>query len=300
MKNVKTQKISNNHLNALGRIFSPIVLDKLAEEGYSSYLSEVCANSMVLRIVDQDLPFAGFLDGIYGLLLKNYRNEYVFKNMIANKILLGKHSLNTSRMLTEFRIGRCKADVLVINDTSTVYEIKTEYDSFARLQNQIDIYLQAFDHVNVVTTTRQAETVMNRLPDKVGVLVLTEKNTLSNRRVSLSNRANIDPSVLFDSLRKYEYTKIVESFFGAVPNVPNTQCYKECKHLYLKIDPEQRHRITMSVLKKRSNAKVLKTFLKESPGSLTAYIINNSNNEHKLHSLANTFHMNTASLLAGS
>lgn len=48
-------------------------------------------------------------------------------NVIANKILLGKHSLNTSHMLSEFRVGYNKADVVIINGTSSVYEIKSEY-----------------------------------------------------------------------------------------------------------------------------------------------------------------------------
>lgn len=137
----KLNNINFNYLNALSRIFTPLVLDNVAEKGYSSYLTEVCSNSLLLNNIDMDLPFAEFLNRVYSFLFKNYRNEYIYKNVIVNKILLGKHSLKTSQMLTEFRVGKCKADVVVLNCTSTVYEIKSELDSFNRLGKQLGVYM---------------------------------------------------------------------------------------------------------------------------------------------------------------
>ncbi len=102
------------------------------------------------------IPFSGntyedLFNFAFTHLQKNYRNEYIYKNAIAKNILLGKHSLNTSFMLQEFRIGHCKADTLVLNGTSNIYEIKSELDSLDRLQGQINTYSQVFDMVHVIT-----------------------------------------------------------------------------------------------------------------------------------------------------
>lgn len=291
------ENINQKYLPALSRIFSPIVMDSLALKGHSAYLHEVCANSGVLEQIDHSISLSQFFDWIYNILFKNYRNEYIYKNVIANKILLGKHSLNTSHMLTEFRVGKCKADAIVINGTSTVYEIKSEFDSFARLENQVKVYCQIFDHINVITSNPQATKVISILPDAVGILVLTDRNAISTIRESKSNKKNINPDTLFDSLRKNEYVKVVEEYYETVPNVPNTQIYRECKQLFCKIPPETAHDLTMNILLKRNNTKVLKEFITKAPSSLSAYALSICSEKAKMRALMSKFTSNIGSVI---
>lgn len=295
MKNV--DNINQKYLPALSRIFSPVVMDSLAHKGQSAYLTEVCRNSGILEQIDLSMPLSQFFDWIYKILFKNYRNEYIYKNVIANKILLGKHSLNTSHMLTEFRVGKCKADAVVINGTSTVYEIKSEFDSFARLESQVKAYYQIFDHINVITSHHQATKLKSILPDVVGILLLTDRNTISTIRDSKSNKKNINPDTLFDSLRKKEYVKGVEEYYGAVPNVPNTQIYRECKKLFCKIPPETAHDLTMNILRKRNNTKVLKEFINKAPDSLSAYALSICSETAKMRALMSNFTSNIGSVI---
>ena len=42
-------------------------------------------------------------------MLKYYRNEYIYENTIINKLLLGKHSLNTTTALTQIPISKSKS-----------------------------------------------------------------------------------------------------------------------------------------------------------------------------------------------
>ena len=189
MGKTKTKENLNRKcLPALSRIFTPVVMDSLIQTGTSDYLNEVVHNSGLINLLDTSMPLKNFFDWIYDFLFKYYRNEYIYKNVIANKILLGKHSLNTSHMLTEFRVGRCKADAVVVNGTSTVYEIKSEFDSFTRLENQIQAYLEIFDHINVITSASQANKLDSILPGKAGILVLTNRNTITTIRKSKSNK----------------------------------------------------------------------------------------------------------------
>jgi hypothetical protein len=296
MKAINEIKINDKYLPSLGRMFSPLVMDHIALKGRSGYLSEVCSNSRLIEQIDPSMPLAQFFDLIYMILFRSYRNEYIYKNAIANKILLGRHSLNTSHMLTEFRVGNCKADVVVVNGTSAVYEIKSELDSFARLENQVKNYLKIFDYINVITSASQVNKLKSILPDKAGILLLTNRNTISTIRESKSNRKNTNQSILFDSLRKNEYVKTIKEYFGIVPDVPNTQIYKECKKLFSKIPAELAHNLTINILRRRRNTRVLKEFIEKAPASLSAYAMSICSEKAKMRALMSRFSKNIGSL----
>ncbi|MBC8342546.1 MAG: hypothetical protein H8E61_01020 [Bacteroidetes bacterium] len=102
---------------------------------------------------------------------------------------------------------------------------------------------------------------------------------------------------MFDSLRKKEYVKGVEEYYGAVPNVPNTQIYRECKKLFCKIPPETAHDLTMNILRKRNNTKVLKEFINKAPDSLSAYALSICSETAKMRALMSNFTSNIGSVI---
>lgn len=291
------ENINRKYLPSLSRIFTPIVMDSLAQKGYSPYLSEVCINSGLLEEIDPATTLGQFFDWIYNLLFKNYRNEYIYKNVIANKILLGKHSLYTSQMLTEFRVGRSKADVVLLNGTSTVYEIKSEFDSFARLEKQIQAYFEIFNYINVITSASQASKLESILPETAGILVLTNRNSIATIREAKANIENTKPEILFDSLRKTEYTKVINEYYGSIPAVPNTMIYKECKRLFCKIPKIVAYDLTIKILRKRSNSKVLREFIDKAPSSLSAYAMSICSEKSKIQPLMARFETSVGSVL---
>ncbi len=283
---------------AIGKIFTPLVMDQLISKGHSKYLAEVSLNSGLLEDLDPTTPLSHFFDRVYHLLFKNYRNEYLYKNTIANKVLLGKYSLNTSSMLTELRVGKCKADAVIINGTSTVYEIKSAYDTFARLQNQIQTYLEVFDHINVITSNSQLSRLGSILPQTVGIQVLTDRNTISTIRESKSNRKNTNQSTLFNSMRKDEYLRVIKAYTGAVPDLPNTLMHRECKKIFCKIPAESAHDLTMSMLRTRNKAKILGDVLSTTPKSLSAYVLSIGNDKSKLQALMHQLTKTTGTTLS--
>ena len=278
-------KIDPKYLPALGRIFTPVVMDSLLTQGRSPYLTEVCTNSGLLAQIDSAMSMSDFFDWIYSFLFRSYRNEYIYKNAIANKILLGRHSLNTSHMLTEFRAGKCTADAVILNGKSTVYEIKSEFDSFSRLDKQLKAYLEIFDHINVITSMTQADKLQTILPEKVGILVLTRRNTIRTIRDSQPNSENVKLEILFESLRKAEYLKIIRAFYGTVPDLPNTQIFRACKKLYSEIPTAVAQSLTIKQLRARGKAKLLQNFIGKAPSSLTAYALSVCNDSGKMNRL---------------
>ncbi len=254
----------------LSRLFSSNVIKDLATKGSSKTACKILAETHLCEALDPHMALRDFYDGIYAILFKEYRNEYIYKNAIAGKVLLGRHSLNSSFMLTEFRAGNCKADSVILNGSSAVYEIKSTYDSVNRLERQLDAYHQIFDHINVITSADQMAKVEQMVSDSVGLMILSDRYTISTEREASSQKASVDPSVIFDSLRKPEYTAIIKSQFGYVPDVPNTKIYNECKALFVQLDPQTAHNEMVRVLKKRGNCFLLREFITQVPDSLKA------------------------------
>lgn len=272
IKGMKKQQfvITSNQGPALARLFSAAVIKELAVNGCSGLGVKILKDAGLLRAFDPSTTLSSFFDSIYAALFHSYRSEYIYKNVIAQKILLGTHSLNTSFMLTEFRSALCRADVVLLNGTSTVYEIKSAYDSMGRLSRQIQAYRQLFDKVCVITAPSQVENVKQHIADDIGLLVLSDRNTLRTIQEPTSLKSSVLPTAIFDSLRRKEYEEIVRTHFGTVPDVPNTRIYQACHDLFCTLDPVDAHDSMVSILKKRGGSKRLNTFIESVPLSLKA------------------------------
>lgn len=265
--------ISPKYYHSLAHTFSPAVMNSLINVGYSGYLSEILSTSGLLNSIDNRMNMRDFFEYLYWFLSNTYRNEYIYKNVITNKILLGRHSLNSSSMLTEFRVGDCKADVVILNNTSTVYEIKSEYDSLERLEEQVHSYMQMFEKINVISSSSHISKLENILPLEIGILELTNNNKIHTVREAISGKQSIVPAVIFNSLRKPEYIDIVKRRFGYVPDVPNTRIFNECFKLFTTLSPEVAHEEMIRTLHKRRNRTSLSGCIHDIPFSLRAYII---------------------------
>jgi hypothetical protein len=281
--------VDSCYFNPLSRIFTPLVLDKIAEKGSSKYLTEILDNSDLINKIDLSTPFGTFLNDVYHFLSDNYRNEYLYKNEITKELLLNRHSLDESWMLNEFRVGKCRADAVILNGTSTVYEIKSQFDSFKRLDDQIEAYRNVFDHIYVVTSEVQATLLSGQLPEFVGIISIADDNSIKELKPSISNKCNISPDILFSSLRKNEYLEVINKMFGYIPDVPNTQIFNECKTLFCQQKPDIIHDNTIEILKKRNKKPAIELLLNEAPESLCAYIINNAGNIKKLKALSKKY-----------
>jgi len=254
----------------LSRLFSSNVIKDLATTGSSSIACKILSENHLLRTLNPHMILRDFYDGLFARLFKEYRNEYIYKNAIADKVLLGRHSLNSSFMLTEFRAGNCKADTVILNGSSTVYEIKSTYDSVNRLERQLTAYHQIFDLINVITSEDQLPKVSQIVTDSVGLMVLSDRYTISTIRDAASQKTKVDASVIFDSLRKPEYISIIKKRFGLIPDVPNTKIYSECKALFAQLEPQVAHDEMVKVLKQRGNCCSLREFITQVPDSLKA------------------------------
>lgn len=254
-------------------IFNPSVLNPLLKESNIYRLLAVLDEFQILNNYNLNLTLKELFEYSYNELLKNYRNEYVFKNAVAEKILLGRHSINSSSIYTEFRVNTSKADVVIFNGTSHAYEIKTDLDNLDRLESQIENYQKAFEYVNVVSVPSKIDSILEAVDDSIGILVLTERYTLKTYRKAQSNIHNLEHDAVFDILRKDEYTNIVKSLNGKIPDVPNTKIYSECKQIFQTLNIKDIHKQTVNLIKQRNNHKKIASEIKKIPSPLKIAIL---------------------------
>lgn len=227
---------------------------------------------------------------LYKQLLRHYRNEYVYKNTLFNKLVLGTHSLNTTSAIVELPIVDSIADFILFNGKAVVYEIKTELDSLDRLEGQLANYYKAFDIVNVVISERHYESVMQRLADTpVGVIVLTQKMTLSVKKEALRFNRDLDKSVWFSILRKYEFESIVKNYYGYLPETTDFEYYSACKELFIDIDISTLYKAFITCLKNRNLHKYDDSQMKLLPNSLRSLVYFSKFSKSEYRQLAHFF-----------
>jgi len=217
------------------RIFNSGEISRLAR-GDLSFVNRVAED--FLLIDPKNISISDIFEKTYLEVEKLYRFEYVYKNTIVNKILLGRHSLNTATMLTEFRVDKNIADCVVVNGISTCYEIKTEFDSLIRLQEQLDSYQKTFDRVYVVIDEKHTNNVSSEVTDSVGIISFTKKNTLS----VVKKADDISPDlfsidIAMNSMRSGEYKLLAEKLSGNIPDVGNIYMFDACREIIHRYDP---------------------------------------------------------------
>jgi len=257
----------------LSYLFSTNILNDFFKNHRSDRLINIFNELNTVDKINKSFTLKDFFEDSYKQLLKNYRNEYVFKNAIAQKILIGRHSIKSSSLFTELRVETSKADVVIFNGTSHVYEIKTDLDNFERLEHQIKNYKKVFEYVNVVSVESKVNDIKSLVDDTVGIIILTDQYTLKTVRKAKSGLHNLNKEAIFNLLRKNEYLAIIKKINGAIPTLPNTKIYSACKDLFIELPIEIIHKEVLKTLKERKNHKNLVNTIKEFPNSLKIAIL---------------------------
>ena len=207
------------------------------------------------RISKKETSHLETIQNVYQELSKTYRNEYFYKNTLLNKRLLGIHSVNTTTALTEIPVGRAKPDFILINGKAVVYEIKTELDNFDRLENQINEYYKAFNHVAVLTYEKNIEMAKRKIDEinkPIGLYILQKNVKIKTVIEPKEYNDDLDRDVIFSILRKREYESIIEKRFGSLPQVSQFDYYDVCRQLTEDIRLEQFYSDFLIELKKRN------------------------------------------------
>ena len=258
-------------LSALTRLFSATVFREMAKKGRSGLFRRLLGQTDLIERVGPCATVGDIFDSAFNILkIAGHRDEYIYRAAISQKVLMGTHSLRTASMLNEFRVGSCKADLVILNRTATVYEIKSERDSLARLVNQVENYKRVFAKVNVIASEGHIDGVLNTIPDDVGVMCLSKRYRITSVREAADRPERICPVTVFESLRMAEGIAILRAMGVAVPEVPNTRKHTAMRELFATLDPVAVHAEMVRTLKRTRDLAPLGDFVDRLPKSLQA------------------------------
>ena len=268
-------------IRSLSQIISPSNFKKIVREDdcYSTFYKIKKYTTVTDSTTNLDA-----INVIYNSLLKNYKNEYVYKNILTNKLLLKKYSLKNSIALNEFNIGKSIADFVLLNGEARVYEIKTELDNLEKLNTQVLDYCKFGDKVYIVTSSKHVNKLIGLYDNStIGIIELTSRNALKTIKEATSNKATFNYETLFKTLRKKEYLDIIEEYFNFVPEVSNTRIFKECLALAKNIEISLFQKLVVKKLKSRNISNPKKIQEKSIPESLKhiCYSLDFSKNEYE-------------------
>ena len=269
--------LENQQLSAISRLFSPSLIRELARKGQSPLFARLANEAYSLKLVTPHDLVRNLFDSAFALLKKKcHRHEYIYKAAITHKILLGTHSLQTAVMLNEFRAGKSKADSVILNGTSTVYEIKSERDSLTRLAQQLDSYRKVFAKVNVITGENHLDSVLTMAPQDVGVLLLTDRFQISTIREAIEAPERTEPGEIFDAIQLQEATTILINNGFEIPRLPNTKMYGALREQFITLSPVTAHEGMVQVLRSTRSLLPLSELLGQLPNSLQAAALSTS------------------------
>ena len=196
-----------------------------------------------------------YLRSAYRYIKRHYRSEYVFKNEFLTQVLLKQYGTLNTAVFSEFRIVHSVADVALFNGESKAYEIKTEYDSPARLSSQLAEYSKLFDKSYLITSEACLDKYLPLLSERTGVMVMADSGgrpVLEMIRESEDNES-LDVETLIKSLHTSEYKNIVRDYYGEVPEVSSFQMFNACRELLAGIPEKELRQSFLREIKKRKN-----------------------------------------------
>ncbi|MHA6688545.1 sce7726 family protein [Mesorhizobium sp. A556] len=259
-----------SQLSAMTRLFSSGVFREMASKGRSALFTRLFSMTEIGQR-QADATVGNAFDSAFDVLkIAGRRDEYVYRAALTKKVLLGKHSLNTACMLNEFRAGACKADLAILNGTATVYEIKSERDSLARLSNQLVNYQKVFASVNVIASESHVHGVLATVPDHVGVLSLTRRYTIEIIRDAVNAPQRTCSTTIFESVRTAEARAMLKLLGLNVPDLPNTRLHAAMRDLFAGLPSQEVHAAMVKTLKRTRDLAPLSDLVDRLPPSLHA------------------------------
>lgn len=97
-------------------------------------------------------------------------NYYFCERVIKYHFIRHLKIKNDHTVAFEMSIGDSRIDICRINGSSYAYEIKTEYDTFDRLESQMNDYLKTFEKVYVIVPNTRVNEVALFIPTSCGII----------------------------------------------------------------------------------------------------------------------------------
>jgi len=177
---------------------------EVARSLYAAYTTPTSENSLS-RLLDDILEYPAEFEKsgltarafLNDFVLRHYPNEMAIKTSFVDNVLLRQGGTNVS--VFEFPVGESRVDICKINGCSAAFEIKTDLDSFKRLEKQLVDYYDVFEYVSVIISENRWQTLLEFVPDYCGIYSYRQHK---NGRYKFNLRKSPVKQSVFDSRKQ--------------------------------------------------------------------------------------------------
>ncbi|WP_267116599.1 sce7726 family protein [Xanthomonas sacchari] len=190
------------------------------------------------------------LELAYRRLAKSRRSEYFYKNQIISHAVARGSSSRLS-VFSEFRVGGCRADLLLVRGSAQIFEIKSEYDDFSKASKQVAAYYSAFKIVSFVIHQSHLDSAMEALPADCGIFTVTPRAALRAIRAPRETSSQLSSQAIFDCLLGAEQDELL-----ATSGISNSWSYEECLSSVAELPIERLYSFFVKKLSMRNKRRV--------------------------------------------
>ncbi len=219
----------DEHGRKLAHAFTTRCIRLLASKNHPLPLARLAP---LLDLAAPDATLGQAFDTAYQTLASDYRCEYVYANTLITS--LGQ-TPNDTNAISGLHVFMSIADLVIANDHISAYEIKTDLDSFARLELQLHSYATCCENVYLVTSPTKTTRALAEAPPHVGVITLDAAGAIDVARTATGGLDRINQSTLFRVLRRDELLAILGRQFGYTVDVPNGRLYRRLNELFMQL-----------------------------------------------------------------
>lgn len=141
--------------------YSPLKSNRELEKNYITTTHNEAPSNVSIRTHYNDL------------ILKNFLNESVIKAAFIQKYSFQK-SPDSNVTAFEINVGGSRADLCLLNGKSVVYEIKTEFDTFNRLESQLLDYRKTFEYIYLIIPKSKLGEALSYLTPNDGIIIYSQ------------------------------------------------------------------------------------------------------------------------------
>lgn len=222
----------------LVRDYSPFSPDEQLMELLACYRSggDLCAHN-ARKVINE-------------LALSHYQNEAIIKHALVSKFV--DHAKSDEVVFFEFPVEGNRADLCRVNSHSFAYEIKTEFDSFERLPQQLKSYCGVFDYVYVVLPLSVYRNARPQVPEGVGFVTYRRENEqfkFCYRERAERNEATIEKRLACLSLR--DIRQVLKDISVDTPAASSRMDYADQIGSWAACHPARFERLYLDVFKRK-------------------------------------------------
>ncbi len=251
------QKLNSHNWHLLDTVFGKPAMDKMTL-GYG--VNPLKAAGRYLLKDTQGMNNGNVVSELWRLLKAHRRNEHYYKEVLLTNFIA--HDIERTSALAEVPVlgepgKRSWFDLAVFGDNSTVFEIKSEFDSPERLKLQLPNYRSVFTNVMVVSSLRNSRRMLKHLDmidPLAGLLVIGIDGELELVKRPVSDESRLRKESIIRLLHKTELERILISKFGLISEASREIYFRMLREMANEIDVVELQSMAMDQIRYRGMA----------------------------------------------